>query len=74
MTAAQTKTSFCRFCHTFCGMKVDVVGNQVVAARGDPDNPVSQGYTCLKGRAEPERINHPRSTARLEKAHGLEAG
>lgn len=74
MTAAQTKTSFCRFCHTFCGMKVDVVGNQVVAARGDPDNPVSQGYTCLKGRAEPERINHPDRLLVSKKRTGSKLG
>lgn len=57
--AVETVTSFCRFCHTLCGVRVDVAGDRVLAVRGDPDNPVSQGYTCLKGRAEPERIHHP---------------
>lgn len=54
-----TKRSFCRFCHAFCGVRVDVEGNRVLAVRGDPENPASQGYTCRKGRAEPERIHHP---------------
>lgn len=54
----QTKKSFCRFCHAFCGVEVDVRGDRVVAVRGDPDNEVSRGYTCLKGRAEIERIHH----------------
>jgi anaerobic selenocysteine-containing dehydrogenase len=55
----ETKKSFCRFCHAFCGVEVDVQDNRVLAVRGDPDNAVSQGYTCIKGRAEVERIHHP---------------
>ena len=55
----QTKKTFCRFCHVFCGLEVDIDDNKVVAVRGDHDNPVSEGYTCPKGRAEAERINHP---------------
>jgi anaerobic selenocysteine-containing dehydrogenase len=59
MTAVETKKSFCRFCHAFCGTEVDVEDGRVVRVRGDRDNAVSQGYTCLKGRAEPERMVHP---------------
>jgi anaerobic selenocysteine-containing dehydrogenase len=55
----ETKKSFCRFCHVFCGVEVDVDGDRVVAVRGDRDNEASRGYTCQKGRAEPERIHHP---------------
>ena len=55
----ETKKTFCRFCHVFCGLEVDVEDNRVIAVRGDQDNPVSEGYTCPKGRAEVERINHP---------------
>ena len=55
----ETKESFCRFCHAFCGIEVDVRDGRVVAVRGDPENAVSQGYTCVKGRAEIERIYHP---------------
>ena len=55
----QTFKSFCRFCHVFCGVEVDVENDRVLAVRGDPDNAVSQGYTCMKGRAEVERIYHP---------------
>jgi len=55
----ETKKSFCRFCHVFCGVEVDVDEGRVVAVRGDRDNAVSQGYTCLKGRAEAERLYHP---------------
>ena len=55
----ETKKSFCRFCHAFCGIEVDVEDNRVLAVRGDPDNAVSKGYTCMKGRAEVERLYHP---------------
>ncbi|MDX1734920.1 MAG: molybdopterin-dependent oxidoreductase, partial [Halioglobus sp.] len=54
----ETRKTFCRFCHVFCGLEVDVQDNRVIAVRGDHDNPVSEGYTCPKGRAEVERINH----------------
>ena len=55
----QTHKTFCRFCHVLCGMEVDVADGRVVAVRGDPDNEVTRGYTCQKGRAEVERIHHP---------------
>lgn len=57
----ETRKSFCRFCHVFCGLEVDVdtERNRVVAVRGDRENAVSQGYTCVKGRAEAERLHHP---------------
>jgi anaerobic selenocysteine-containing dehydrogenase len=55
----ETKKSFCRFCHVFCGVEVDIDDGRVVDVRGDRDNAVSQGYTCQKGRAEAERLYHP---------------
>jgi anaerobic selenocysteine-containing dehydrogenase len=57
----ETHKSFCRFCHVYCGMEVDVdvANDRVVAVRGDRENAVSRGYTCQKGRAEVERIHHP---------------
>jgi len=64
----ETKKTFCRFCHVFCGLEVDVEDNRVIAVRGDHDNPVSEGYTCPKGRAEVERINHPDRLRRSQKS------
>jgi anaerobic selenocysteine-containing dehydrogenase len=55
----ETHKSFCRFCHVFCGVEVDVEDGRILSVRGDPDNPVTRGYTCQKGRAETERIHHP---------------
>ncbi len=55
----ETRKTFCRFCHVFCGLEVDVEGDRVIAVRGDRDNEVTRGYSCQKGRAEAERIHHP---------------
>lgn len=55
----ETKTSFCRFCHAFCGIKVDVEDGRVVKVVGDVENPMYHGFTCVKGRALPEQHNHP---------------
>jgi anaerobic selenocysteine-containing dehydrogenase len=60
---AVTTPSFCRLCPAFCGLLVTVEGDRVVAVTGDPDNPVSRGYTCSKGRASGDLHHHP---ARLD--------
>ena len=54
----ETRKTFCRFCHVFCGMEADVENGRVVALRGDRENAVTHGYTCEKGRAEIERLYH----------------
>jgi anaerobic selenocysteine-containing dehydrogenase len=46
--------SYCRFCEALCGVLVTVDGDRVSSIRGDRDHPVSQGYTCPKGRSLPE--------------------
>jgi anaerobic selenocysteine-containing dehydrogenase len=55
----ETHTSICRFCHAYCGIRVDVDDGRVVAVHGDPDHPISRGFTCEKGRALPAQHNHP---------------
>jgi anaerobic selenocysteine-containing dehydrogenase len=52
--------SFCRICTSQCGILVDTDGDQVQRVRGDRDHPMSQGYTCAKGRALPAMHHHPR--------------
>src|SRR5215471_17369174 len=54
-----TCRSFCRVCTSLCGILVDTVDGQVVRVRGDRDHPMSQGYTCVKGRALPAMHHHP---------------
>jgi len=66
----ETRKSFCRFCHVFCGVEVDIEDDRVVAVRGDRENAASEGYTCPKGRAEPGRIHHPDRILRPRRRDG----
>jgi anaerobic selenocysteine-containing dehydrogenase len=51
--------SFCRICTAICGIVVEVDGDEVLKVRGDPDHPLSHGYTCPKGRALPQLHHYP---------------
>lgn len=52
MNASATKRSYCRYCLSFCGIKIDFDADDVpIRVLGDPDHPVSKGYTCNKGRS-----------------------
>lgn len=69
-----THKSFCRFCHAACAIEVDVADGRVVKVRGDRDNSMFRGYTCIKGRELPAQHNHPdrlRSSLR-RKGNGFE--
>ncbi len=47
-------------CHpTLCGMLVEVEDGRVTAVRGDPDNPDSRGFLCIRGQASREIIGNP---------------
>jgi anaerobic selenocysteine-containing dehydrogenase len=47
-------------CHpTLCGMLVDVEAGQLAGVRGDPDNPDSRGFLCVRGQASQEIIGNP---------------
>ncbi len=48
-------------CHpTLCGMQVDIEGGRLQAVRGDPDNPDSRGFLCIRGQASREVFDNPR--------------
>jgi anaerobic selenocysteine-containing dehydrogenase len=59
------QSSFCRICNAMCGILVTLEGERVTRVRGDADHPISQGYTCPKGRHlpafhhDPRRLDHP---------------
>lgn len=61
----KTLRTFCRICVAHCGLLVEVDGDRVLRATGDPDHPVSAGYSCSKGRALPaahhaeDRLDRP---------------
>lgn len=66
--------SYCRLCPAYCGILVTRDRDRVVAVQGDREHPLSQGYTCPKGRAlgelhhDPSRLDGPllRRNGRLE--------
>jgi anaerobic selenocysteine-containing dehydrogenase len=52
-------------CHpTLCGMLVDVEDGRLRGVRGDPDNPDSRGFLCVRGQASREIIDNPRRLRR----------
>lgn len=47
-------------CHpTLCGMLAEVEDGRLVNIMGDPDNPDSQGFLCVRGQASREIIDNP---------------
>ncbi len=57
--ALETKKSFCRLCPGFCAVEVDVEDGRVLAVRGDASDPMTGGYTCVKGRQVPAQMADP---------------
>jgi anaerobic selenocysteine-containing dehydrogenase len=48
-------------CHpTLCGMLVTVEDGRLVGVAGDPDNPDSHGFLCVRGQASREIVDNPR--------------
>ncbi len=41
--------SVCRFCGVGCGVMVATKDGKIRAIKGDPENPVNRGITCVKG-------------------------
>lgn len=66
MVMPRTAITTCRICAGQCGIVVDLDANGMAERiRGDHDNPLTQGYACIKGltlneaHASPERILQP---------------
>ena len=51
--------TYCRICPAVCGLVLTVTDNRVTAAHGDPQHPLSSGYTCAKGRHVGAFHSHP---------------
>lgn len=43
-------TTVCPYCGVGCGLILETRANQIIGARGDDENPVNRGQTCVKGR------------------------
>lgn len=56
-----TVTTMCPMnCHpTYCGMRVTLSDGKVAAVAGDPANPDSRGFLCIRGRAVDALRDHP---------------
>ena len=67
--AVEVKRSFCRICHAACPVNVhidDSTGSKkVIKVTGVDEDPIFNGYTCIKGRQLPDQIHDP---ARLRHA------
>ena len=57
--SASVATSMCRLCLGYCGIRVEIEDGRATKVTGDPDNPLSRGFTCAKGRALPEQLAAP---------------
>ncbi|MGI9603982.1 MAG: molybdopterin oxidoreductase, partial [Acidimicrobiales bacterium] len=67
----ETHKSFCRVCHAACPVEVDIEAGSVTAVRGVREDPLFEGYTCIKGRQLADQIHHPdRLRAALRRAPG----
>ncbi len=64
---AETQTAICRFCHSFCGIKVTVEDGKAVKVIGDKENPMYFGYTCVKGRQLPQQHYNPERVLRPQR-------
>ena len=52
-------------CHpTLCGMLVTVEDGRLLEVAGDPDNPDSRGFLCVRGHASREIIDNPQRILR----------
>jgi anaerobic selenocysteine-containing dehydrogenase len=58
MKGVERRKSYCRFCHVYCALEVEISGGRVVKVYPDPSDPVYGGYTCLKGRELAAVHNH----------------
>ena len=66
----ELRHSVCRVCHVACDLVVTLKDGEIEAIRGDKDNPVYHGYSCIKGRASGALANSPsRLLHSLERQH-----
>ena len=54
-----TRKTFCRYCHAYCPMEVELRDGRAVEVRPDRDNILYGGYTCIKGRQLVEQMYQP---------------
>ncbi len=50
MTSTTTAISYCRLCPAACGIELEMDADRVVKISGDELHPLTNGFTCTKGR------------------------
>jgi anaerobic selenocysteine-containing dehydrogenase len=53
------RSSLCRICNKGCPVVLEIAGGRVLSVRGDRNNVLFGGYTCVKGRALPSFLSDP---------------
>jgi anaerobic selenocysteine-containing dehydrogenase len=66
MVGKRTTTTMCPMncIPTQCGMVVEVEDNKLLTLKGDPHNPDSRGFLCIRGRATHEIFDNPKRLLR----------
>lgn len=59
MSSQRIEVSYCRICAASCGTLVEIVDDRVTKVVGDRDNPMTRGFTCVKGRRAGELMSGP---------------
>ena len=55
----------CNLCEALCGLEIEYQGNEIIAIRGDKNDPFSKGHICPKATAledvykDPDRLKRP---------------
>ena len=55
----------CHLCEATCGLEIHTLGNDIIAIKGDKEDPLSQGHFCPKALAlkdiqnDPDRLRQP---------------
>jgi anaerobic selenocysteine-containing dehydrogenase len=57
--ASEIRKSYCRICTACCAVEARIEDGRVLSVRGDASDPVTGGYTCVKGRQLPHQIHGP---------------
>ena len=61
----------CHFCASRCGIQLHIENGKITKAEGDPEHPVSRGWSCRRGRADAARRYHQLEDAGKDKVPGL---
>lgn len=51
--------TFCRVCSNGCPLLVTLQDGRAISVGGNPNNEIWSGFSCSKGRSQPEQLYHP---------------